>query len=83
MPKENLSWQTIVGRLAKGSAGGPEYRALLDLEDGYRHLITKLSNVLKENERLFPYDLDLLWALALDHIHAVLGLVDWDKTVSS
>jgi hypothetical protein len=74
--KENMTWNIMAERLAKGKPGGLEHQQLLDQEEKRASLIDRLSKIIKHREGGTYVNLDTVWTQLLDHIQAVLGLVN-------
>jgi hypothetical protein len=74
-PKENMTWNEMAKRLAKGVYAGHEHQTLLN--QGYKrsNLINMLSPIAKDGEGKILHDLEDIWTQTLDHIFIVLGLV--------
>jgi hypothetical protein len=71
-PKENMTWETMSQRLAKGA----DEAGILIREDAIRTLlINGLSEILKNREHGSTTNLDNLWTQTLDFIYSVLNLL--------
>lgn len=75
-PKENMTWPTMAQRLSKGPEKGPQFQELIDHEPIHSSLISRLSDIAKDREAGSFTNLDNVWAETLEHLYAVLGLVD-------
>lgn len=75
-PTENMKWETMAGRLAKGPVDGTEHRELLRQNSIRGSLVSQLSTVLKDREGSSLTDLDDLWTQVLDHVYIVLRLTE-------
>jgi hypothetical protein len=71
-PKENMTWQKMSQRLAKGTE---ECKQLIRQDKFYATLFTDLSEILKDRDRGSSTNLDNLWTQYLDFIYVVLGLL--------
>jgi hypothetical protein len=75
-PKENMTWQSMAARLAKGGTGGVEYQEILNQEAIRSGLISQLSSILKDRAVVNNEVIDHIWAQLIDHIFVIVGLVD-------
>jgi hypothetical protein len=73
--KENMTWELMIERLAKGVPKGHEYRELISQIAFRSTLVSRLSDVLKDREAGSENDIGHLWTQVLDHIHTILGLL--------
>ena len=73
-PKENMTWSIMSGRLGKGAGDSPEREELILQEQNRTALIRDLSTIAKQ--RPSPESVGNLWARVLDHLDAVLGLME-------
>lgn len=75
-PTENMTWPTMAQRLSKGPENGPQFQELIEHERTHSSLISRLSDIAKDREAGSFTNLDNVWAETLEHLYAVLGLVD-------
>jgi len=75
-PVEDMAWGTMAGRLARGGQGSVEEVEIRNQEQSRSSLIDRLSRIGKEREGGSVTDLGHIWTQLLDHIYAVLGLVE-------
>jgi len=80
-PRENMNWSKMASRLSKGGQSSFEELELLNHESNRSSLISVLSVVAKDREGTSPFDLDNIWTLLLDHLYAVLGWLDYSKSL--
>jgi hypothetical protein len=71
-PRENMTWEIMSQRLAKGVKEG---ELLAQNESIQNSLISGLSDILKDRTPNSATNLDNLWARTLDFIYAVLNLL--------
>lgn len=76
-PKEDMSWGTIVSRLAKKKTG--EETLLLEQDTKRSSLLNRLAAVLKDREGRSVTNLEYIWTEVLDHVFIVLSLIDQNK----
>lgn len=74
--QENMTWKIMADRLAKGGPGSTECSVIIDEESKYSMLIDRLSTIAKDREGKLLRDIEDIWAIVLDHIYAVLSLVN-------
>lgn len=72
IPKENMTWEIMSQRLAKGLE---ESALLVKYESLQNTLVDGLSAILKDRTPSAATNLDNLWAQTLDYIYAVLNLL--------
>lgn len=73
---ENMTWQKMAERLAKGGPGSPDAQQLLRLQTKNSKLIGDLSAPAKDREGQASVDLNHLWIRVIDHAYALLTLAD-------
>jgi hypothetical protein len=73
--RENMKWELMAERLAKGMVGGYEWQTLIEQESKYTQLFNTLSAVGKDRTSITQERLDLLWGQLLDHIQVVLTMI--------
>jgi hypothetical protein len=73
-PKENMTWQKMAERLAKGGSTGVECQELIRQERNRSSLISRLSDILKDRETGSLTNLDNVWTQVMDHIYTVLAV---------
>ena len=74
-PKENMTWNEMSKRLAKGLYAGHEYQGLITQGAKRSALIDTLSRIAKDREGKLLNSMEDIWSQALDHIFIVLGLI--------
>jgi hypothetical protein len=74
--KKKMTWNIMAERLAKRGPGGIEHQELLEQGEIFSSLFDRLSKILKAREAGTRTDVDIVWIEVLDHIYAVLGLVN-------
>lgn len=72
---ENMSWEKMSRRLARGETDGPQYQELLKHELRHSSLISRLSDVSKDREGGSATNMRLLWMEIQDFLIALLGLL--------
>lgn len=77
-PKENMTWETMAGRLVAGASADEDRKQLVLKLINHQSLVNRLSEVLKDREAGSLTNLDDLWTQVLDHIFTVLTLVNLD-----
>jgi len=75
-PGENMVWSTMAERLTKGEQGGVEEAELRGIQVSRSSLIDRLSRIGKDREGGSVTDLGHIWTQLLDHLYAVLSLVE-------
>ncbi len=75
-PKENMTWEKMVERLAIGEVQKQE---LTDQEKTHSSLISRLSDVLKEREGGSVINLENIWTQVLDYLFVLFSLVNLEK----
>ena len=70
--KENMSWEEMVERLARGEI---EKQELLDQKKVHSSLISRLSDVLKDREGGSITNIENIWIQVLDHLYVLLNLI--------
>lgn len=74
-PKENMTWEEMTVRLAKGDINTPEHDQLQRQKLVFSSLVDRLSDVKKDREGGSLTNLDDIWTQVLDHLYIVLSLV--------
>lgn len=82
-PKENMKWETMAVRMARGGDGSVEHRELAKQETDWNSLQTRLSDVAKGQSAGLVADLDNIWTSLLDHLFTILGIVKGDQAEKS
>ncbi len=72
-PKENMKWKIMSDRLSKGSI---ERQGLSIQEKIHSSLISRLSDILKDREGNSVNNIDNIWTEVLDHVYAVINLIN-------
>jgi len=72
--RENMTWQKMAERLARGGPGSPDAHQLLCLEPKHGRLVDLLSDPAKDREGQAAIDLKHVWIQVLDHVYALLTL---------
>lgn len=75
-PRENMDWPKMAARISKGEQGSIEELELLYHEGIRSSLISHLSEVAKDREGASPFDLENTWTMLLDHLFAILRLME-------
>jgi hypothetical protein len=73
---ENMTWETMAARLAKGGPQGLEAREISHQESRRSSLLNRLSEIGKDRVAGTLTDIENVWTQTLDHIYTVLGLVN-------
>lgn len=74
-PQDNMTWEKMAERLAKGGSTGTEYQELIRQQENRSALISRLSDILKDREGGSATNLDNVWIQVINHIYTVLGLI--------
>jgi hypothetical protein len=74
-PRENMTWSKMVQRLSKHGPAEAEYNLLISQEKTHEELISNLSTISKDREISYSLNLEHIWTRILDHLYAVLSLV--------
>lgn len=72
---ENMNWEIMSRKLAKGTPGEREEQELLRQKAVRGSIISRLSDVLKDHLAGSATNMDNIWSEVLDHIYVVLSLV--------
>lgn len=81
-PKENMTWVTMAERLTSGQ-NSKERQILLDQEAQRQHLISELSDLLKQRTPPSVSQLSSIWPTVVDHILVTCGCVQLPDTQQS
>lgn len=74
---ENMTWERMAHRLSKGDY---EKRLLIQKEKIQSLLISDLSHIMKEQDKISPINLDQKWSQVLDHIYSIISLTKISAT---
>jgi len=75
LEKENMTWEIMAERLAKGGINSVEYKEIINQNEELSKLINILSEILKDREGTMFYNLNIIWIQTLDHIYVILNLI--------
>jgi len=75
-PRENMTWQRMAERLARGGPESLDAHQLSHLEAKHSRLIDLLSGTLKDREGRASVDLEHVWTQILDHLYSLLTLAN-------
>ncbi|MBX3002722.1 MAG: hypothetical protein KF828_02125 [Anaerolineales bacterium] len=73
--RENMTWERMAIRLARGGEGSAEHTELLNQNHNWESLQTRLTEVAKGQKSGIVADLDDIWTKFLDYMFIVLGLI--------
>lgn len=76
--KENMTWEVMASRLARGGPQGPQARELSQHQRRHAALVSRLSDVLKDREGGSLTNIDNIWSDVQGYLFTLLGLVDID-----
>ena len=73
---ENMTWQIMSERLARGGLQSKEYSLMIKEDNIFSELIQDLSIVAKCREGEIIKNVEDIWTRFLDHVYRVLSLVN-------
>jgi len=69
-----MTWTTMATRLSGDSLENTSGKTLLQQEQVFSALISKLSDIRKDRLPASPFDLKEVWTQVLDHLYVILVL---------
>jgi len=73
---ENMTWEEMAKRLAKGGINSVEFKEVINQQKEFSKLIEILSNILKDHEGKLLHNLEAVWIRSLDFIYVILSVIN-------
>jgi len=74
-PGEDITWEAMAARLARGGIDSPQHQELLSLKKRHTSLFSRLSDIAKDREGGSLTNIDDVWAETQDYLVALIGFV--------
>jgi hypothetical protein len=74
-PNENMTWEEMTSRLAKGGKGSDGFHIIIKQGELHSSLLNRLADVLKDREGGAITNIEYIWTEVLDHIYTTLTLI--------